>query len=458
MKAPAQPALILRTAAVWGTTVMGVRDLARGQSLPIGDDEDALTPKPDNTAISDLPIRAVGSGWELDARGTTGGVLYLRGRKEDPAELGRTGAPVPIVPGDYGLLQYGRYSVFFQFAHEAPKLATRRRIDWALVLSFVFAMLAVGGALALIWSITTPPPIDKPLELTSTEELQKQLNIELPVPEPEAAGQQDTGVKDPGAKDTKDQGGGKKAANDEGKMGRNGPAERSQQTGDVNRGLGGMAEALSSDVGEEVRKTLGTISSVADALGGLRSDQVVLGQGSGLGLRGAGKGGGGDDGVPFGAGTLDTGFGPGRGGGLGTGAGGPGAAGEGGPGRGGAGLDGEGNGGASEHKVTGKDAPRAGQGLSPNQISRVVMSRMGAFRACYEAALGRDPTMRGTVSVSWSIAPGGSVTTASVASSSLNNARVEGCVLRQVRRLKFPTADKATGPVSWPFVFRPSKK
>jgi hypothetical protein len=77
-----------------------------------------------------------------------------------------------------------------------------------------------------------------------------------------------------------------------------------------------MSEALSSDVGDEVRKTLGTISSVADALGGLRSDQIVLGAGSGTGLKGSGKGGGGDapGGVPFGSGTLDTGWGPGKGG------------------------------------------------------------------------------------------------------------------------------------------------
>ena len=39
--------------------------------------------------------------------------------------------------------------------------------------------------------------------------------------------------------------------------------------------IGGMAEALSSDVGEEVKKTLGTISSVADALGGLEHVRIA---------------------------------------------------------------------------------------------------------------------------------------------------------------------------------------
>jgi hypothetical protein len=163
--------------------------------------------------------------------------------------------------------------------------------------------------------------------------------------------------------------------------------------------------------------------------------------------------------VPFGAGTLDTGWGPGRGGGFGAGSGGPGGPGSGGFGKGGKGKgDGAGDGsGTAERKVTGKDVPKAGQGLSPGQISRVVSSRQGAFRACYEAAAARDPSMSGSVSVSWSITPGGSVGGASLGSSSLSNARVEGCILRQFSRLKFPTADKPTN-ASWTFAFRPSKK
>jgi len=82
---------------------------------------------------------------------------------------------------------------------------------------------------------------------------------------------------------------------------------------------------------------------------------------------------------------------------------------------------------------------------------------MGAFRACYEGAAARDPNLKGTVTVTWSIAPGGSVTAANIAGSSLGTARVDGCVLRQVKRLRFPVADKGTN-ASFPFAFRPSKK
>jgi hypothetical protein len=364
------------------------------------------------------------------------------------------------VAGDYGVLQYGNFSVFFQFTDAPPPIKTSRRIDLGLILSFVFAFIAVCGGLLLLWAITTPRGIPKPLELTSNADLLAQMNMKPEdLVEPPQAGEKEkgSGVPDPGAKDKKPQGGGKKIKGAEGKLGKQGPEKETKQTGDPAAGLGGMAEALSSEVGDEVKKTLGTISSVADALGGLRSDSIVLGQGSGTGLRGSGSAGGGTEegGVPFGSGTLDTGWGPGRGGGFGSGSGGPGARGLGGPGRGGPG-GGEGAGtGDGEKKIAGAGAAKAGQGLSPEQIRRVVLSRQGAFQACYELALSKDPSAKGGVTVAFSVSPGGSVASASIASSSLGNARVEGCMLRQFNRLKFPVADKATN-ASFPFLFKKS--
>jgi hypothetical protein len=157
--------------------------------------------------------------------------------------------------------------------------------------------------------------------------------------------------------------------------------------------------------------------------------------------------------VPFGSGTLDTGWGPGRGGGFGSGTGGPGGRGLGGHGKGGLG-GGEGEGtGEGEKKIAGGGASKPGQGLTAEQIRRVVMSRYGAFSACYELALSKDPSAKGGVTVAFSVSPGGSVASANVASSSLGNARVEGCMLRTFNRLKFPVADKPTN-ASFPFVFK----
>ena len=101
--------------------MLAVRSLGtRVSPFGVGDQPLAAIPKPDGTQVSDAPVRAVGAGWEIDARGATGGVVFLRGRRENPVQLGQTGAPVPIVAGDYGLIQYGTFAVFFQFTQAPP--------------------------------------------------------------------------------------------------------------------------------------------------------------------------------------------------------------------------------------------------------------------------------------------------------------------------------------------------
>jgi hypothetical protein len=85
------------------------------------------------------------------------------------------------------------------------------------------------------------------------------------------------------------------------------------------------------------------------------------------------------------------------------------------------------------------------------------MSRFGAFRACYEAVSAREPNLSGGVTIAFGITPGGDVTGSRVQSSTIGNARIEGCILRQFGRLRFPTADKGTN-AAFPFIFRPGKK
>jgi hypothetical protein len=191
----------------------------------------------------------------------------------------------------------------------------------------------------------------------------------------------------------------------------------------------------------------------------LNSQTLTLGSGPGSSLRGVGGGGGGrDQGVAFGAGTLQTGWGAGNGGGYGGGTGGPGGRGAGGNGRGGpGGSGGGGNGtgsGVGEARVAvDPGSPTARGGLSPEQIRRVVMAHTGALRACYESEAQRNPGLRGGVTVQWQIEPNGSVSTASIASTTLSNARVEGCVARQVKGWRFPQSDTPTTVAAYPFKF-----
>lgn len=473
MAAPPAPQTpnALRVAVSWGTTVVTLKTLKRGDSFSAGDGASADLAIPDGVEMSPVPIRAAAGGWELDARGCLGGLLTLRGRAEDPVAIARSSAGVPIMPGDYGLIQYGQVSLFFQYTTQPIKMGTLRGPELLVLLAGLCSAILHLGGIGLLSTLSTPLPYPKPPELESPDELAKRFQVKRaeldPPPPPEVAKGDEPGGKgipDPGAQDKKEQGGGRKIKGDEGKFGMNKEGDRTSLPGEIKptTHYGGLSEVLEGDTGKEIQNTLKSISTVSAALSGLNAKDMVLGSGPGTGLRGGGAGGGGNGaGVAFGAGTLDTGFGAGNGGGYGAGGGGPGGRGNGGNGRGGAGGGngggngaGAGNGGPGEAKVAvGGGVAAAKGGLSPEQIRRVVMSHLGAVRACYESEAQRNPGLKGGVTIQWSIDPAGGVTTASVANSTLSNPRVEGCVVRQVQKWKFPTTDSPTTVAGFPFKF-----
>lgn len=92
-------------------------------------------------------------------------------------------------------------------------------------------------------------------------------------------------------------------------------------------------------------------------------------------------------------------------------------------------------------------------GLSREVIRREVRRRLPEVRFCYERRLQERPSLEGRVSVQWLIGPDGRVTSASLASSSANDAELERCILQSVRRFQFPRGESVTG-VTYPFVLR----
>lgn len=97
---------------------------------------------------------------------------------------------------------------------------------------------------------------------------------------------------------------------------------------------------------------------------------------------------------------------------------------------------------------------RAWGGLEPEEIRVVVAARAPDFQACYERALKRRPRLRGTVRVNASVAPNGSIAAIETASKTLEDRKVERCLLEVFRSMKFPHARKPTN-FSFPLVFRP---
>ncbi len=144
-------------------------------------------------------------------------------------------------------------------------------------------------------------------------------------------------------------------------------------------------------------------------------------------------------------------------GGLGGGAGGLGLGGTGtvGAGRGTSGLAGLGQ----------RRSPRpaqlaAGSGdvvgaMDKKSITRVIRSRRNGIKYCYQKELARQPKLQGKVVVAFTIGPNGRVIKASIPESTLGNKQVGNCIVRQVRRWRFPQP-KGGGvvKVKYPFIFR----
>jgi TonB family protein len=86
-------------------------------------------------------------------------------------------------------------------------------------------------------------------------------------------------------------------------------------------------------------------------------------------------------------------------------------------------------------------------------IRRVIRRHINEVRFCYEQELAQRPDLSGRVTVSFIISATGAVQTSSVANTTLNNARVEGCVAQAVRRWTFPAPDGGGAVlVNYPFV------
>lgn len=92
--------------------------------------------------------------------------------------------------------------------------------------------------------------------------------------------------------------------------------------------------------------------------------------------------------------------------------------------------------------------------LSKVEIARVIRSFWYQIRYCYEVQLRKNPKLSGKIVVRWTIATSGKVSSARVASTTMNNKRVEGCLVRRVMRWTFPKPKGGPVFISYPFIFK----
>jgi pSer/pThr/pTyr-binding forkhead associated (FHA) protein len=295
-------------------------------------------------------------------------------------------------------------------------------------------MCFVGLMLGIVIATSPPPPENEVMEVPDRF---VDLLLEEP-PEPEQP-------KDNKPEANPDAGEGAKAKKEEGKVGK--------KDAKMKKAKGNKVEMQKKQLDKEVAENAGVLGALregseldgvfgssnlnADMAGGIGgligAKGTQIGSG-GLGSRGSGLGGGGSADGLGGLGTKGRGSGKS---GYGTGGGNFGKKGSGGLGK------------------IGGDPIILGA-LDKSLIDAVIKRHMNQIRYCYQRELTKNPNLGGKVTVKFVIAKDGSVSKASIKSSSLGNKSAESCITGRFRRFRFPEP-KGGGIVivSYPFIFAP---
>ncbi len=88
-------------------------------------------------------------------------------------------------------------------------------------------------------------------------------------------------------------------------------------------------------------------------------------------------------------------------------------------------------------------------------IARVVDKYKGGLVYLYNKELRSNPTLKGTVTVEFSIDENGKVVDAHITTSTMDHARLEKSLARRIKMWKFPKLFSGTIVVTYPFVFFP---
>lgn len=95
--------------------------------------------------------------------------------------------------------------------------------------------------------------------------------------------------------------------------------------------------------------------------------------------------------------------------------------------------------------------------LPPELIKKLIKRRLGAIRFCYELALRTSPSLSTRVTVHFTIALDGTVSSATGSSDNAEPGLVD-CVVKEVKRIQFPKPEGGVVRVSYPFSFSPASE
>ena len=95
------------------------------------------------------------------------------------------------------------------------------------------------------------------------------------------------------------------------------------------------------------------------------------------------------------------------------------------------------------------------EGLSRDEVGKVIYSHLSEVRACYESAIVRNPGAEGKLVLNFSVTPSGGARSVLVSRSSLNDSNLEHCIAQNLTSWRFPRPRGGTEvAVSYPFIFK----
>ena len=341
---------------------------------------------------------------------------------------------IDVDDGTRMVADLGHVVFFGQMVHPGKRVVAgvAADLDYPFIgimsfMSFVFLMLLV-----VLWT-SDPAPDTGVVEIPD-----RFVDLMIDKPEPEQP-------KDNKPEANPDAGEGAKAKKEEGKVGK--------KDAKMKKAKGNKVEMQKKQVDKEIAENAGVLGALRD---GSELDGVFGSSNLSSDLAGGIGGVIGAKGIQVGSGGLGS-----RGSGLGGGGSADGLGGLGTKGRG-SGKSGYGSGGGSfGKKGTGGLGKIGGDpiilgALDKSLIDAVIKRHMNQIRYCYQRQLTKNPNLGGKITVKFVIAKDGTVSKASIKSSTMGDKSVEGCITSRFMRFKFPEP-KGGGIVivSYPFIFAP---
>ena len=95
------------------------------------------------------------------------------------------------------------------------------------------------------------------------------------------------------------------------------------------------------------------------------------------------------------------------------------------------------------------------EGLTKEEVGKVIHAHISEIRYCYESSMLRSSDIEGKLVLDFTIGGTGAVKTAAVKESSLNDPRLDDCILRRLTKWSFPKPNGGVDvAVSYPFIFK----